>query len=108
MVAQGPHMQVQAMMQLCGHVCQVGRQKNHLVVSCFLPKACFLRTAPFVDSQTAHKAQHNFAFGDSPWVSAERGYYPMPSPVAHCKQSAIFLIVCLFLLGCNGGHGAPN
>ena len=34
-----------------------------------------------------------------PWVSVQHRC-PMPSPIAHCKQSVVLLVVSLFLLGC--------
>ena len=44
------------------------------------------------------KLQFTFPFWDSPWLSVRLKWSPIPSPLAHCKESAVLLVVSLFLV----------
>ena len=43
---------------------------------------------------------HDCHFDLHPGCLYKRGTSPMPSPIAHCKQSVVLVVVSLFLLGC--------
>ena len=107
-VPQVLEVQVQVILQLCGHVSQASRQKNHLVVSCFVPKTWYFKMAPLADSQIAHRVQYKVPLRHHPWLSVQRWYF------SDCPLQTVYSILgcllvpfglcCPLLGGSNSGH----
>ena len=70
-----------------GYDTQVGRAKSD-TRRC--SGKCHTRRHPKV---LLEHIKYKFPVWDSPWLSVERRYCPMPFPIAHCKQSAVFLVL---------------
>ena len=64
-----------------------------------LPQLRSLRMAPFIDSHTAQRLQCNFPFCHSPWLFVRQRCPIILSPSAHCKNSAVLLVVSLLIIG---------